>query len=609
MLGYLRSGNKRTKLIWWVVTISTVATFLLGFSFFGAMGRDPSNAARQSGSFGLVNGEKIPREMWLSAFENERQAYRQRFGTDPTDRDLRAVQQGAWRKLVNTRLMSQEAARSGLKVTDNDIVFRLETDPPPSVLGAPAFQTDGRFDPQKYRAAISNPANDWSALEAEVRDEIPAMKLQKALLSSIKLSESELREAMLDRSVRLSAVVLRVPPADTGKAATSEAELQRVYMKYRPLMASPAKTQLEMLAIPVKFTDEEVKTANDLATSLYQRVQKGEDFVQLTKDYSEGPNPERGGNIDRVINVIELGPLAQVVSAHKPGDVIPPIRQGNAIVMFRILGPAQDSSARNLAPGTVKLGQLTIKIHPNADGLRTQYAAAQAIATRAKTIGLAKASAEKGLTTQKTSFFDLDNMPQELYATPQTADWGVSHKKGEVSDVFESPEAFVIASVAFQHPAGIPTREEIAEQLPQLVELDRRVELAKARADQVSAALKGGASLEDAGKAIGLAALPATFTRAEPDPRLASVTELLGALWGAKPGVVVGPFRTPTGYYFGRVTGIANPPDTLLASQQFRGQVTGDVLGKRQRSFFSGYMTLLREHSKIEDDRGAFGAN
>ena len=609
MLGYLRSGNKRTKLIWWVVTVSTVATFLLGFSFFGAMGRDPSNAARQNGSFGLVNGEKITREMWQTTFENERQSYRQRFGTEPADRDLRAVQQGAWRKLVNSRLLGQEAARSGLKVTDNDIVFRLETDPPPSVLGAAAFQTDGRFDPQKYRAAISNPSNDWSGLEAEVRQEIPAVKLQKSLLASIKLPESELRDAMLDRSVRLSAVVLKVPPADTGKTPSADADLQRVYMKYRPLMASPARTQLEVLGIPVQFTAEEIKTANDLATSIYQRVQRGEDFVQLTKDYSEGPNAERGGAIDRVINVVELGPLAQVVAAHKPGDVLEPIRQGNAVVIFRILGPAQDTSARNLAPGTVKLGQLTIKLHPNIDGLRTQYAAAQAIATRAKVVGLAKASAEKGLTTQKTSFFDLDNMPQELFATPEAADWGVSHKKGEISDVFESPEVFVIASVAVQHPAGVPTREEVADQLTQLVELDHRVELAKPRADQVAAALKGGSSLEDAAKAVGLAALPTTFSRAEPDPRLASVTELLGALWGAKPGVVVGPFRTPTGYYFGRVIGVVSPPDTLLASQQFRGQVTGDILGKRQRSFFNGYLNMLRDRAKIVDTRSAFGAN
>jgi peptidyl-prolyl cis-trans isomerase D len=609
MLGYLRSGNKRTKMIWWVVTISTVATFLLGFSFFGAMGRDPSSAARQSGAFGIVNGEKITREMWQSALENERQSYRQRFGTDPTDRDLRSVQQSAWRKLVNTRLLAQEAEHSGLRATDNDIIFRLETDPPPSILGAPVFQTDGRFDPQKYRAAISNPANDWSALESEVRQEIPAVKLQKSLLASIKLSEGELKDAMRDRFVRLSAVVLQVPPADTGKAPAGDAELQRVYDKYRSLMASPARTQLEMLSVPVQFSAEEIKTATDLANGLYQRIRGGEDFVQMTKDYSEGANSERGGIIDRALNLAELGPLAQQLAGCKPGDVLPPIRQGSSLMIFRLLGPAQDSTARNLAPGTVKLAQLMIKIKPDVESMRKQFATAEAIAKRAKTVGLAKAATEKGLATQKTPFFDLENIPQQLFATPEAADWGVSHKKGEISPVYESPEEFVVVSVAVQHPAGIPTRDEVGEQLRQLADIDHRVELAKPRVDQVAAALKGGASLEDAAKALGLPTLPTSFSRAEPDPRLASAADFMGALWASKPGTVVGPFRTPTGWYFGRAAGVTSPPDSLLANPQFRGQLTSDILGRRQRSFFTGYLNKLRERAKVEDTRSVFGAN
>ena len=609
MLGYLRSGNKRTKLIWWIVTIATVATFVLGFSFFGAMGRDSSSAARQTGAFGSVNGEKVSREMWTSALENERQNYRQRFGSDPTDRDLRAVSQNAWRKLVNTRLMAQEAMRAGLKATDNDVVFKLETDPPTAVLGAEAFKTNGRFDPQKYRAAMLNPNNDWSSLEEESRQEIPATKLQKALLSSIKLSDTELREAMRDRFTRLSATVLRIPPADSGKGPTAEADLQRLYEKYRSLMASPARTQLEVLTIPVQFSPEEIKTATDLSTSLYARCEKGEDFVQLTRDYSEGPNAEHGGVIERAINLSELGPVAQVIAQHKAGDVLPPLRQGGAFALFRILGPAQDSSARNVAPGTVRLAQLTIKIHPDAEGMRRQYATAEAIAKRAATVGLARAAAEKGMTTQKTSFFNLDNMPQDLFETPDAADWGVSHKKGEISPVFQAPELFMVASVAVQHAAGIPSREEIADQLQQLSTIDRRVELAKPRADQVAAAVKAGTPLEEAAKALGQAALPTAFTRAEPDPRLVGVPSLLGALWAARPGVVVGPFRTPTGWYFGRVNGVATAPDSMFANPQVRSQLTTDILGKRQRSFFTGYVNVLRDKAKITDNRSAFGAN
>ena len=115
MLGYLRSGNKRTKAIWLIVTIAVVVTFLLGFSFFGSMGSG-SSGARATGDYGSVNGEKVTADMWRSAIAVAKENYRQRFNTEPADRDMRSVEQQAWRSLVNQRLMAQEARKSGLSI-------------------------------------------------------------------------------------------------------------------------------------------------------------------------------------------------------------------------------------------------------------------------------------------------------------------------------------------------------------------------------------------------------------------------------------------------------------------------------------------------------------
>jgi len=40
MLRFLRMGNKRTKTIWWVLIIVTVATFVGGFVFLLGAGFD-----------------------------------------------------------------------------------------------------------------------------------------------------------------------------------------------------------------------------------------------------------------------------------------------------------------------------------------------------------------------------------------------------------------------------------------------------------------------------------------------------------------------------------------------------------------------------------------
>jgi parvulin-like peptidyl-prolyl isomerase len=605
MLGYLRTGSKRTKAIWLIVTVATVFTFLIGFSFFGSMGSD-SSRARQSGVYGEINGDKVTREMWQGALASAIQGYRQQYDADPVDRDLKSVEQRAWRTLVNERLFSQEASKAGIKVTDADVVVGMRTTPPQVLYTVDAFQTNGKFDPSKYQAALANPNQDWSPFEEQLRQELPVRRLQERLMSSLKLSEAELRESFRDRFERMTATVLQVPPADTGSSAGTPAELKAIYEKYRSRMSSPARTQLELLSIPMQYSADEVKDATDRAQGLYDRAIRGEDWNALALDNSEGPNAAKGGVVDRFISPSELGPVGETIAAHKPGDILLPFREGGQVIMFRILDPARDSVARNAPAGTVKLGQIVIKIRPSSDALRKQFTDAQQIAKRAKQVGLSKAATEKGLATEKTQLFDQNNLPPQLYVAPDAAEWGLNAKKGEVSPVYNTGDAFLIAQVALQHAAGPPTQEEVQDQLKQIADVDRRVELSKPRADQVAQALKAGQTLEQAAQAAGLATMPVQLTRAQPDPRLFVSPEFQGALWGAKPGQVVGPVRSAGGWYFGRVENVASPPDSLF-NDQMKGQITTEILTRRQRAFFDGYLTMLRQRSKVVDARSAFG--
>ena len=607
MLSQLRAGNRRTKVIWLIVTVATVFTFLIGFSFFGSMGSDSSMAARQSGTYGTINGEKVTAAQWSDALRSAIATYQQQYGTDPVDRDLKAVQQRAWRNLVNERLFAQEAARAGIRVTDNDVVVAMHMAPPPSLYAEPAFQTDGKFDPQKYLQALANPGIDWSPYEQEMRRQLPVRTLQERLLSSIKFSEGELHQAWLDRNQRLSAAVVVVPPAapDTSGGKATEAELQKVYESYRARLATPARTQLELLTIPVQYTPDEIQDAEGRAKSLYDRAAGGEDWTALVRDNSEGANASKGGVIDRFMRPEEMGPIGEQVRALPPGGILQPYREGGQILVFKVLDPARDSVARNAPAGTVKLAQLTIKLRPTGESLNRQFEAARNIAKRAEQVGLAKAATEKGLATQKTPMFDENNLPPQLAISPDAADWGLSAKTNEVSPVFSTGDQFLVAQVSLQHHAGPPTREELGDQLQQLYDIDRRVEAAKPKADEFAKAIQSGQSLEQAAQAAGLTEMPVQLTRAQPDPRVGASPELQGALWAAKPGQVVGPFRSLGGWYFGRLENVSTPPDSLF-NDQAKGQLTNEIIQNRQRTFFEGYLKLLRERGKVVDSRSAF---
>ena len=510
MLGALRSGSKRTKTIWWILIFVTVGSFLIGFVFLAGLGRDQSTRARLSGNVGSINGEGVTVTQWQVALDEARQAYRQRYGVDPQDRDIKTVEQQAWRSIVNERLFAQQAKKAGLGATDNEVVIGMRTNPPPLLLASSAFQTDGKFDATKYQQALANPGNNWAPFEAMLREQLPVRKLQERLLASIKLSQPELHQAFRDRFDRFNATLLTVPPADTGRSDGSEATLRDTYEKYKSRMAAGARTQLEVLVSPKRYGADETKAAMDMAKSLFERAQKGEDFAQLARDYSEGPNAEKGGLIDRWLQPSDLGSLlAAAVQTKKPGDVIEPIQEGGRVLVLKIMDPAKDTSSTKTPPPTpnaVKMSQIVIKVRPAPEDLRAQYKEVRAIADRARAVGLSKAATEKGLSTVKTGFYDANNSPPQLFSVPEAADWGLSAKTNEVSPVFEGEDEFVVVQVATQHKAGPPERDEVGDQLKMIADVEHRVDLSKPRADSVVAALKGGHRLEDAAKLVHLTA-------------------------------------------------------------------------------------------------------
>ncbi len=605
MLQFLRMGNKRTKTLWWILIIVTVVTFLGGFVFLVGVGLDTSLSARSRGDMGTVNGAPITRTDFANALNEQRQAFLQQTGSDADPEESRALETQAWRGLVTQQLLGAEAQRLGLKVTDREVVLALQSAPPPMLAQAPAFQTDGKFDPKKYVAALKDPGNNWAPFEDLARQQLPLRKLQERLLASLKLSEPELRQAYRDRFERVGVTILQFPPSQQANvAAPTETEVEQAYQKYRGRFASGPRTQLELLQIPMKFSPDEVRTAREQVQGLGDRARRGEDFAALVRDYSEGPGAARGGEINRVFQPHEFGQAMEAkMAALKPGEISEPFQDGPYWLVLKVISRIPDpvSSIPNL-----RVAQLAIRVRAGESSLREQSDRAKKIRDRAARIGLGKAAAENGLATGKTGFYDYGNAPPELVTMPEAADWGLSAKPGAVSHLIQGPQEFVIVQVATQRSAGAPPKEEIAEQLRQIAQVETRVALAKPAAQQAGQAIAAGARIEDAAKAAGMTAFTVeSMSRAQPDQRLAPVPEVLGAAFAAQPGRTVGPIETLAGWYFVRVDKRA--PADPAAFDQLKPQITQDIIGRRQQAFFAGWIAEMRSKAKVQDFRGDAG--
>ncbi len=598
MLNILRAGSKRTKTIWWILIVITVITFLGGFVFLLGSGLGGSNGARVAGAVGSVNGDPVTRTDFTTALAEQRQNYKQQYGSEAADRDLKMLEVQTWRSLVYQRLMAQQAKHAGLQATDGEVVLSLKTQPPTMLQSAAGFQTNGQFDYAKYQAALKDPNVNWSPFEDMIRTQLPTRKLQERLISSLKVSEPELLDAYKQRYDKVDATIVQIPPDMAAAPKVAEADLQRAYDKYKSRFMAAAHTELEVLMVQKKYGDSEIRTAKELADGLTHRARGGEDFTALARDYSEGPGSDKGGVIDRVFKMSDFDPvIGGRIAALAPGQIADPFQDASRFVIIRRLPP--DSAS---GPTGIRIAQIVVRVRASDDELRVQADKLKALLTEAKRSGLGKAAASAGLATSTTGAYDANNTPPQLYAVPEAADWGLNAKLKDLSPVFEGPDEFVIAQVTRQSPAGLASRSEVEQQLHQLAELDARLAASKPKADAIAAALKQGRTLEEAAAAAGVQPFPITgTTRATPDPRLQNAPEVLGALFGARAGQVIGPTETVAGWYFARVTRqtLAEPAAFVAA----RSQLMSEILERRQRQFLSSYLAELRGKSKVEDMR------
>ena len=598
MLRFLRGASKRTKTIWWVLIFVTVVTFLGGFVFLLGAGLDSSYRARASGAAGTVNGQAISRTDFQNALDDQRASYKRQYGSDPGDRDLKVVEVQAWRSLVAQRLMTEQARALGLSAHDREVVLTLQTSPPAALASAPVFQTNGKFDASKYQAALRDPNNNWGPFEDLIRRQLPMRKLQERLLSSVKLSEPELKQAFRDRFERVSATLIQIPPDNPANPPSpSEAEMDRAYQKHKSRFVAGPRAQLEVLLVPKKYGAEELRAARELAQSLVNRARKGEDFASLARDYSEGPGADKGGVIDRVLQLSDFGTeLAPKIAALDTGGVSDPLQERGRFIIFKVLEKAP--AAPGGMPG-YKVAQVVIKVRPNDTAMRDQFDEMVKISKQAARGGLGKAAAAKGLATATTAFYDLNNPPTELYEAPEAADWGLVAKQGEVSPVFDGIDDYVVIQVAAQSPGGPLPRQEVTAQLRQLAQLEAAVERSRPKADAISKAMAGGQTLEQPAQGAGLTPVTvAGMSRAQPDPHLNGAPEVVGALFAAHPGQVMGPVRAVNGWYFARLDQ-STPADSAMF-EQVRGQISSDLLQRRQQSVFNNYLNQLRAKAKIK---------
>ncbi|TVS09822.1 MAG: hypothetical protein EA419_12160 [Wenzhouxiangella sp.] len=341
-----------------------VAIFILGllavpFLFFGV---ESYIRAVPQDAVATVGDAEISTSEFQTSFARYRAELRQQQGDayDEIATNQPVVRRQHLESLIDELLLRQHAQELGLTISPGmlrDLISQI-----------PAFQHDGRFDPQLYQQALRASGRTPRGFERELRDDLMVRLLPTTVSFSTIVTEAEIdRMLRLENETRrLSLLEIPIAPfrdevevdderireyfeANTDDFLTteevsiryieldatemtadlelSEEELRQRYEAASQRYLTPENRRASHILIETN-AERDQDQARALARQLYERVLDGESFSELAREYSDDPgSADEGGDL----GWIEAGDMVEefedaLFDLTVSGEVSEPVR-------------------------------------------------------------------------------------------------------------------------------------------------------------------------------------------------------------------------------------------------------------------------------------------
>jgi peptidyl-prolyl cis-trans isomerase D len=591
-----------------------------------------STGAAPSERVAEVQGEPITVNQFTRRYNAQLQAYRQAYGGNVSEQLLRqlGIEQQILQQLVDEEAMVAEARTQGLQATDAEVRARI--------LALPAFQENGQFiGEQRYRELLSfqNPPLTTTEFEDQLRRAILVEKLRNATTAWISVGDQAIDDEFRRRNekVKLEIVPLTAETFRSQVSAT-DAELQahfdknkeayrigeRRKIKYALVAVDKVREQLQVPEADVEAfykqnvgqytTPGQVRASHILlqtegkddaavkarAEELLKRARAGEDFAELAKANSEDQgSAANGGDLDYFGRGRMVPEFEQAAFAMKAGEISDLVKSQFGYHIIKVTD-SQPESTRPLAEVRAEI----------EDQLKWQKAQAQAeqdakaLQAAAKTpADLEKVARERGFEFTESPLFLADQPIGALGPAPQVAQRAFAMKDGDVSEPLRISTGWVVATLAGREDAYLPQLAEVRERVSEDVIKEKAAALAKVKAAEIAAQLKGATDFAAAAKKAGVEVKTTELlTRGATIPDIGVSPEVDKVAFALPVGGVSDPITTPQGSAVIRVAEKQVSTDEEIAAA--RDQLREELANAQRDRFFSSYMLKAKGKMKIE---------
>ena len=595
-----------------VVLWSLLVLFLLSMTVGGLVGG--ANIIDQllgrvnpAEAIGSVNGDLITPDQFNQAY-NIRMETLRNAGTEISDQHIDGIREEVWNAFVEERLTEQAINDLGITVTDDEILYHLENNPPLDIQRI--FLVDNEFDKETYRQALNTPGMlDWEPIEAWMRDfYIPRFKLQQYINMSAIVSEEEIREEFIKRNTdyTISALHITTSAVEDQVDTPTEEELMADYKSRKGDFEQDEKRHLSYVSWEKTPISEDTLRIYNEAQAIIDQANSGKDFAILanlnTQDPGNQISPDsgRGGDLGWFGKGQMVGPFEEAAFGAKKGDIVGPILSQYGYHIIKVDSTRyQESEERQ-----VKARHILLEIDLGPSTSSDLRRRTTLFTYDAQDYGFSAALDSHNVhASQAKSIGEKDMFLAGLGVFRSAVRWAYNAEIGSISDPMENDDYYGVFILDSITPAGIASFENVRTQVYAAINRNKENKEAEKLAITLKNQVDGGTTFESLKKDNDKLELIPSDTKKLNNSfiSLGKSNHLIGALLNAKAGDLIGPVETYRGYGLIQVNVVSNFDSTAWNIQQ--ELVQQDLIRQKQNRLYRGWMANLKKEAKIVDNR------
>jgi peptidyl-prolyl cis-trans isomerase D len=592
----MRQMRENTK--WIMVACALAFVALMVFEW----GMDiTGRSAGGIGEIGSVNGDPVMYDEYMATYRNLYEEVQRGQTQSITSDQNRQIEDEAWNQVVTRILIEQELERRGIQVTDQEIMEAALVAPPPVFMQAPEFLTNGAFDLQKYQAFIRSPQVDDQTLlylEAYYRDVIPRTKLMRQLTSGLFAADAELWQDWKDRNEKVAIRYVALEPAlrvPDSLVAVTEDEIRDYYETRQEDFETPAQASVRIVSLSKAPTAADTAAARARANALRQEIQGGAAFATVaTRESADSATAANGGSLGTVGRNVLNPALEQAAFATPLRQVGEPVLTPQGLHLLQVERRTADS---------VTARHILIPIARSEESQDQLFALADSLEDTSEQQSLDAAAQALGLEVRDVVINAAFPFVQGAGQVGEGADWALEEAVvGEVSPVFENPEAYYVMELVQATPAGTMPLESARPTIERILQIEKKTALAMNEGRSMTERVRSGQSLDQVASERGLEVRTAgPFTRTEFVPTLGARNAAIGAAFGLTPGQVSEPVDAASNVFVMELVSRQAADSTAWTQQKDvqRQQLMATAQQRRMEEWLQG----IRDQADINDRR------